>query len=177
MGHFYSSLPESIAVLSDREAVDRYAQGAGVPGEAIEGLTADQLNAFPVPGTWSIQQIVVHLMDTDLIAAYRMKRIVAEDRPALDLYDEVAFSKRLHYERLDAARVCEVFRLNRLNVADMLRAVPAAAFAREAIHQENGAMTLGLFLRLYVHHLDHHMRFLREKRSLVESKIVAQSAS
>lgn len=167
MGHFYHTIPEEIVALSHRAAVERFAAGADVPGEAIAGLTIQQLNAVPVPNTWSIQQIVVHLMDTDLIASYRMKRIIAEDKPALDLYDEVAFSRRLHYDRLDAQRVCAVFRLNRLNVADLLRALPDEAFGREAMHPEVGPMSLGLFLRLYIKHLDHHMAFINRKRVMV----------
>jgi hypothetical protein len=29
-------------------------------------------------------------------------------------------------------------------------------------------MTLGQFVRLYVHHLDHHLRFIQEKRKLLK---------
>ena len=62
----------------DRSWIERYAAGANVPAEAIRGLTPTDLNAFPVPGTWSIQQIVIHLMDSDLIGSDRMKRVAAE---------------------------------------------------------------------------------------------------
>jgi hypothetical protein len=51
------------------------------------------MRAFPVPGTWSIQQIVLHMMDSDLIASDRMKRVIAEDRPTLIGYNETAFSE------------------------------------------------------------------------------------
>lgn len=170
MPHFYESIPDVIARLTDAEAVERYAEGGATPGAAIRGLTPAQLNAFPVPGTWSIQQIVVHLMDTDLIAAYRMKRIIAEDRPRLDLYDENGFAARLHYDRLDAGACCEVFRLNRLNVANLLRALPANAFARVAVHPEVGNLPLGGLVRLYVHHVDHHAAFIRRKRAMVDTQ-------
>lgn len=169
MPHFYASVPAAIARLSNAEAVNAYAECAPAPGDAIRGLTPQQLNAFPVPGTWSIQQIVVHLMDTDLIAAYRMKRIIAEDRPRLDVYDENAFAAGLHYDHLDAAACCEVFRLNRLNVAALLRSLPDAAFDRVAVHPEVGDLPLGALLRLYVHHVEHHVAFIRRKRAMVET--------
>ncbi|MCH8150013.1 MAG: DinB family protein [Planctomycetes bacterium] len=167
MEHFYAQIPDDIAALSNRDGIERYDAGAAVPGEAVADLTPEQLNSFPVPGTWSIQQIIVHLMDTDLIAAYRMKRIIAEDRPVLDLYGETDFAARLHYDKADAAMVCEVFRLNRQLTAEMLRQLPDDAFDRVAQHGEMGEMSLGRFLRLYIKHLDHHMRFIREKRELV----------
>ena len=86
----------------NRSHVDQYVAGAAKPAQAIAGLSREQLNAFPVPGTWSIQQIVIHLMDSDLIGADRMKRVAAENRvPTLIGYDETAFAKELFYGELD----------------------------------------------------------------------------
>jgi hypothetical protein len=148
----------------DRAMIERYAVGAALPGLAIRGLTVEEMNSFPVPGTWSIQQIVMHLMDSDLIASDRMKRVIAEDKPTLIGYDETAFGKNLFYDRLDAAMACEVFRLNRLLTAAILRNVPDSAFSRVGMHSERGQVTLEHFVETYVEHLDHHLKFLREKR-------------
>lgn len=167
MAHFYERVPESLRNLSNAEAVVQYAARASAPAEAIAGLTVSQLHAFPVPNTWSIQQIVLHLMDTDQVASYRMKRIIAEERPKLDCYDETAFAQRLHYHDLDAAHACEAFRLNRQLTAQLLRALPDDAFARVAQHPEIGELSLGQLVRLYCFHVDHHMRFLVEKKRLL----------
>lgn len=163
-------MPDSIRGLTNREAIKQYVDNRSVPKQALIGLTTEQLNSHPVPGTWSIQQILVHLMDTDLIASYRMKRIIAEDRPRLDLYDETAFATQLHCDKLEASLACELFRINRMVTAQLLRQLPDEAFARVAVHPEIGDISLGSFLRLYVHHLEHHNRFLREKRRLVRER-------
>ncbi len=147
--------------------VDRYAAGATLPAELIKGLTRAELNAFPVPGTWSIQQIVLHLMDSDLIGSERMKRTIAMTRPLLLSYDETAFTASLHYDKQDAALACEVFRLNRLMTAALLRELPHDAFARRAVHSESGLETLEDLVRGYADHLDHHARFMREKHRLL----------
>jgi hypothetical protein len=152
----------------DRSLIERYAAGAAMPGEAIRGLTAAELNAYPVPGTWSIQQIVIHLMDSDLIGSDRMKRVAAETVPPLLIgYDETAFSKNLFYDKLDPVQACEVFRLNRLLTAAVLRKLPDSAFARHGIHSERGKETLEEFISGYADHLDHHMKFIKEKRKLL----------
>lgn len=167
MPHFYATLPPEIERLSDRDAVERFVAGADVPAESINGLSADQLDAFPIPGTWSIRQIVLHLMDTDLIAANRMKRIIAEDRPTLELYDENAFASHLHYRRMDAKVAAEIFRLNRLLTGELLRSIPDDALARIGRHPETGEMSVSRFVRLYVKHLEHHMRFVTRKLELL----------
>lgn len=156
--------------------IEAFAAGGPRVGEAIRGLSREDLLAPPAPGApgkWTIQEIVLHLLDSDLVASERMKRIIAMDRPALIPYDENAFVERLAYDRQDAAAAAEMFALNRALTASILRSLPDEAFAREGIHSENGPMTLARFVDLYVWHVDHHLKFLREKRARL-GKALAQ---
>lgn len=147
-----------------KDAIDRYAAGAELPARAIQGLTSADLNAFPGPGAWSIQQLVIHLMDSDLIGSDRLKRLAAEDRPLIIGYSENAFIKNLGYEKLDPAAACEIFRLNRVMTAAVLRNLPEESFSRWGVHNEKGKVTLLEMVKGYAHHLDHHLKFLYEKR-------------
>ncbi len=167
MAHFYETLPAAIRALSDAEAIDAFLAGGDIPGRAIAGLSDQHLDALPIAGTWSIRQIVVHLMDSDLVAAYRMKRMIAEERPLLDCYDETAFSKKLFYERQSATEACEVIRRSRQLLTMVLRQLPAGAFERAARHPEIGEVRLGQIVRLYVHHIHHHVAFIVKKRELL----------
>ena len=149
------------------EIVERYAQGAELPARAIAGLTREELLAFPVPGTWSIQQIVLHLMDSDLVAVDRMKRIIAMERPLLIGYDETAFGQKLSYDKADVRMAAEAFRLNRLMLVPVLRGLPAEAWDRFGIHNERGKLTLAEMVQGYCEHLEHHLRFLYRKREML----------
>lgn len=68
---------------SRKTEIEDYAGGGIVLHAAIRGLSAANLDAVPVPGSWSIRQIVLHLMDSDLIASDRMKRVIAQENPML----------------------------------------------------------------------------------------------
>jgi hypothetical protein len=57
-----------------------------------------------------------------------------------------------------------VFESSRRLVAQLLRALPDDAFAREGVHNERGIVTLGGLLDGYVWHVDHHMEFAKQKR-------------
>jgi DinB superfamily len=151
----------------DRQLIERYVQGADVLGQSIRGLTASERSALPVPGTWSIQQIVMHMMDSDLIAADRMKRVIAEDRPTLIGYNETLFAKNLPYDELDAETACDIFAKNRRLMGEILRRQPDATFQRTGMHNETGEVTLEYLVRTYAGHLDHHMAFLTKKRELL----------
>ena len=149
------------------EQIDRYANGAEQLAHAISGLSSADLDALPVPGTWSIRQIVLHMMDSDLIASDRMKRIIAMDNPSILAYDESAFARSLHYDQLDASLACDVFSKNRQLTSELLRRLPEGAFARQGIHSEKGPVTLRSMVETYVGHLEHHLKFIREKRTLL----------
>jgi hypothetical protein len=151
----------------NRELIEGYAAGADVLGKSIQGLDRADLLAFPIPGTWSIQQIVLHMMDSDLIASDRMKRVAAEDHPTLIGYNETAFAKTLAYDRIPAQDACEVFRLNRRITAELLRRLPDAAFQKTGFHNERGELTLEYLVSGYIEHLDHHLKFIKEKRKLL----------
>jgi hypothetical protein len=148
----------------DRSIIDRYVAGAAMPAKAIAGMTRADMLARPVPGRWSTQEVIIHLMDADLVGSDRMKRVIAEERPLLIGYNETAFVKNLGYERLDVALACEIFEKNRIMTAAILKDLPPEAFARTGVHSERGLETLGELLAGYVEHLDHHLKFIQEKR-------------
>lgn len=151
----------------DQAYIERYRADADAPRQAIKGLSREDLVAYPVPGTWSIQEIVLHLCDSDLIAADRMKRVIAEDNPTIIGYNETLFGQRLFYQELDTELACELFRLNRLLMASILERLPKEAFARQGEHNETGTVTLEYLVKTYVNHVEHHLKFIRQKRELL----------
>jgi hypothetical protein len=145
--------------------IDQFEAGGRKVKEAIAGLTREDLLAFPVPGTWSIQQIVIHLQDSELVAIDRMKRILAEEKPLLVGYDENKFVANLSYEVQSAQDAAEIVDLARRQFARVLRRAPESAWARFGIHNERGKVTLGEQLEMYVKHLERHLSFAVDKRN------------
>ncbi len=148
-----------------QQLVAKFVADADTLHAIVRGLTREQLVSFPVPGTWSLQQLVAHVLDSDLIAVHRMKRIIAEELPLLISYDETAFALRLNYQELDTVTVCDLFRLNRVHMGEILRHLPDATFERCGVHNQRGKVSLREMLEMYVHHVEHHLKFAREKRT------------
>jgi len=140
---------------------------------AVAGLSAAQLNRPVSPGAWSIQQVVVHLLDSDLAATHRMRRIAAEDVPLLIAYDETAFVSALQYERCDLGEVLDLFELNRRFTARWLRTLAPQAFDRAGVHNQRGKVTLREMVAGYIQHVDHHLQFVAGKRAALGGNIPA----
>jgi uncharacterized damage-inducible protein DinB len=153
--------------MFDRTLIETFAGGGALLARSIEGLSPADLQAFPVPGTWSIHQIVIHVVDSDLTAIDRMKRIAAMNAPLLIGYDETAFSRHLHYHQQDVSDAIQILNLSRRQFARVLRLLPDEAFDRRGIHNERGEVRLGQLVGDYINHLEHHLKFIREKRKLL----------
>jgi hypothetical protein len=152
-----------------RELVEKYANGGEQLSMAIRGLTREDLLAVPAPdanvGKWSIQQVVIHCMDSDLIATDRTKRMIAEENPQLIGYDENRFVKNLFYEEQPADLAVQIVDLNRKQFANVLRKLPDAALERKGTHNERGPLTVGKYIQSTVEHLEHHLKFIHAKRA------------
>lgn len=145
--------------------IDRYAAGGAILGYAIAGLTPDQETARPGPGAWSIAELTAHLLDADLVIADRMKRVIAEDDPVLQAFDENAWVARLGSQATSAGEAVELLAANRRWMVRVLRGLDDADFARAGRHSERGRVTLAELLATATNHIDHHLRFLYGKRA------------
>ncbi len=133
----------------------------------VKGLAGLPIDAHPIPDTWSLRQIVVHLMDSDLIGSDRMKRIAAMENPLLVGYDESKFAQLAGAEGIDIVQAAEIFALNRKLTTFVLRALPDSAFDRTGIHTEKGKVTLAEQVQAYVDHLAYHLKFIEKKRAML----------
>jgi uncharacterized damage-inducible protein DinB len=147
--------------------LDHYEAGGEKLRGAVSGLTREDMiwkPTDPALGLWSIQQIVMHMLDADLIWCARMKSIIAEENPRILGYDESKFAQRLLNDERDAQSALQLFDLNRRQFTRALRKLPESAFSRTGQHSERGAITLGQSLQYMVEHVDHHVGFIRRKR-------------
>jgi hypothetical protein len=148
----------------NRDLIESFAAGGEILRQAVRGLAREDLLARPGPGDWSIQELVIHLADSDAIAIDRMKRIVTEDNPPLLYADETAYVTRLLPEEQSIEDAVTLLDVGRRQWSRVLRKLPDEAFSRQGLHNRAGIVTLGGMVEGYCKHLEHHLGFLRAKR-------------
>jgi uncharacterized damage-inducible protein DinB len=146
-------------------AINDYESGSTRPARWLQGLSPSEIDSHPIPNTWSIREVAVHILDSDLAATHRMRRIASEDTPLLIAYDETAFAKNLRYDAANLTLVTDLFAMHRTFTAGWLRTLPTEAFARVGIHNQRGKVSLAEMIDMYVNHLAHHEKFVVAKRA------------
>lgn len=128
------------------------------------GLSGDVIARPEAPRRWSIGQVLRHLVDSDLVWGYRLRMVLAHERPPLTGYDQDLWAERLHYERSDADEALHEFAvLRRMNLRLLERASPDD-LARVGVHQERGDESVDRMTRLYAGHDLLHLRQLARIR-------------
>ena len=144
--------------------IEKYLDGPQELRQAVAGLSREQTLARPIPGKWSVLEVVAHLADFDPILADRMKRVIAEDKPSLVGADENRFAAALAYHERDLQEELTIIEATRSQLARILRQLPNSALERVGIHTERGPRTLEQLLTTATAHIPHHVKFLHEKR-------------
>src|SRR5262245_65866425 len=83
--------------MENATLVESYLAGPGELREAVSGLSRGQLITRPIPGTWSVLEVVCHLADTDANIAHRLKRVLSEARPEFDRVKPALVRAALEY--------------------------------------------------------------------------------
>jgi hypothetical protein len=134
---------------------------------AIDRLTLTQLKQPERPGKWSISHVLQHLADSELVWGWRLRLILAQDRPAITGYDQDRWAEGLHYEEADPSESLETFTvLRRANLRLLERASPQD-LKRVGVHSERGEESLEHLRRLYAGHDLMHLNQIRRIRTAV----------
>jgi hypothetical protein len=147
-----------------KELVDQYKDGYRVVTEALEKISDRELDARPAPGKWSAREIVHHLADSEMTSAIRLRRLIAEERPAISGYDEEEFARRLHYDRPIESSL-EAIHAARRSTADLLDRLTETEWKREGTHTESGRYTVENWLEIYARHAHDHAEQIRRARA------------
>jgi hypothetical protein len=132
--------------------VERYRDGAAHFEATVAGVTADELDAHPIDGEWSVREIAHHLADGELSSAVRLRRLIAEDEPVLPDYDEMAFSRRLHYGARPIATSIAAAAAARASTLTILEQLTDAEWARTGTHTVHGPYGVEAWLLDYANH-------------------------
>jgi DinB superfamily len=104
-----------------------------------------RLRRRPAPGEWAIIEVVAHLADTEERALGRVRRMLAEDDPELEPFDQEALAVERHYLDLDLeGELARLEELRRQHL-DVLEALDASGWERTGQHGQHGLMSVELY--------------------------------
>jgi uncharacterized damage-inducible protein DinB len=131
--------------------------------DAVQGLSAQQLDTPYRPGGWTVRQVVHHVPDSHLNAYIRLKLALTEDNPTIKPYDQDEFAK-LADQRLPIEISLALLDALHARWVAVWKAMTPEQFARPFSHPEIGPITVDYLLQLYSWHSRHHVAHITRLR-------------
>jgi hypothetical protein len=151
---------------SERDAgIARYKAGYDEVVRALAGIAADELDWRPAPGEWSAREVVHHLADSETIAGIRLRRLLIEDGPVIQGYDQEAYARRFRYQERPMEPALRAFEAARATTAELLAAMTDADWQRAGTHTESGPYSAAGWLGIYAAHGHVHADQIRQNRA------------
>lgn len=147
-----------------QQFLERFRRGGEILATTTTGAAGAELDFKAAPEKWSVRQIVCHLADSEMYAAMRFRRVIAESNPTIEWYDEQAWAENLDYGRRKISQGVETFRNARGETYELIKGLPAEAWSRPYVHSRYGPNTLGGLLKIYTEHLENHVTQIRAAR-------------
>src|SRR5256885_7403581 len=110
--------------------VAQYKAGYDEVAKSLEGFPEEQLSAHPIPGKWSAREIVQHLADSEMNSAIRLRKLLTEDGPQIQGYDQESYAERLRYNERDIAPALDALRGARATTGQLLDAMAEEDWSR-----------------------------------------------
>jgi hypothetical protein len=155
----------------ERQAlVETYKAGYDEVVSSLEGIPEEQLSAHPLPGKWSAREIVQHLADSEMNSAIRLRKLLTEDDPQIQGYDQDSYASRLRYNERDIAPALDALRGARATTGQLLDTMTEDDWARTGTHSESGRYTAENWLTIYAAHAHNHASQIRRLREALGTK-------
>lgn len=151
------------------ELIAKYNSGYDEVLSALQDFPAHQLTAHPISGKWSACEIVHHLADSESTSAIRLRKLLVEDSPTIQGYDEAAFAVRLKYNEREIEPALDAFRAARATTGQLFGLMSEDDWKRQGHHSESGKYGVEDWLRIYAAHAHNHAAQIRRLRSALDT--------
>jgi len=146
------------------ELIKQYEAGYEEVLDALRDFPEQHLSSHPLPGKWSAREIVHHLGDSESTSALRLRRLLTEDRPEIQGYDQDEYGRRLKYNEREMAPALKAFQSARETTLQLLQLMSESDWQREGTHTESGRYTVEDWLKIYAAHAHNHASQIRRLR-------------
>lgn len=157
-----------LAALGERDPFEVMAQTGAALRRAVAGLDAAALAKPEGPGLWSMRQVIQHLSDSELVGAFRIRMVLAHERPDLAAYDQERWAERLHYEQADTEEALADFERLRSSNLRLLEQTSLAERRRVGVHSERGEESIEQMILNYAGHDLVHLKQIARIRAVIE---------
>jgi uncharacterized damage-inducible protein DinB len=145
-------------LLGARNGLEVLRQTATALRRSLDELTEQQVAEPEAAGKWAVRDVIQHLADSELVWGYRLRMVLAQDRPQLAGYDQDLWAQRLGYRESYPREALKEFSVIRNANLRVLERTSQKDRERVGVHADRGEESVEHMIRLYAGHDLLHLR-------------------
>lgn len=148
--------------LGGKDPLQSMQETPSILANLLRSTSESVLSHSPGPGKWSVQEIVAHLGDAELVSGFRFRLIAgSDDGVPIQGYDQDRWAATGNYRTVPIEQSLKSFTaLREMNVR-FLKSLPASAWEKYGLHSERGRETLRDLVTLLAGHDLNHLSQIR----------------
>ena len=143
--------------MNKKELIIEYLKGYELIVNTIDPLPREVFDFKPAPDKWSIREIIIHLVDSEVNSYIRFRTAIAENGKQVSVYDQNKWADTLLYEIQSIDDNLELFKFLRKNTYKLFINLPDKNWENNFLHPERGNLTLLEYLEEMTEHVSQHL--------------------
>jgi hypothetical protein len=140
------------------EKIEQYGHGFELLTAALAYVPPRAWDFKASPTDWSVHEVIVHMGDSEAMAALRVRKLIVEPGSSLMGYEEAKWAGALGYQKQNAEDSLQIIKYARLSTYNLLKTLPDEVFEHSVIHPEyNEPYTFDRWLNIYSKHIPDHI--------------------
>jgi hypothetical protein len=147
-----------LANVEGQQPVKVQAATAGRLARLLRGVSKQRLARRPAPGKWSVNEIVAHLSETEVVVGYRMRTVLGAPGTTIQAFDQDRWAAAGNYAARDAKKSLALFRAVREANLELLQGLTPEQRKQFGVHAERGEESIEMMVNMMAGHDLNHLR-------------------
>ena len=145
------------------EKIEQYGYGYSLLTAALAKLPREAWDFKASSEDWSVHEIIVHMGDSESMAALRVRKLIVEPGSKLMGYEEAKWAGALDYQKQNLEDSLEIIKLARQSTYQLLKSLPEEVFTHSVTHPEySEPYTFDKWLTIYAKHIPDHIEQIKK---------------
>ncbi|MDO3409126.1 DinB family protein [Saccharibacillus sp. CPCC 101409] len=124
---------------------------------AIEGLDEERLSWKASPNSWSVKEVLGHLVDHSIVVSFRIRAVLAGTQERLPAFAQDAWVEGQHTNEGSAADILEAFHAALRYNGLLLRRLEPSEWEKNGINAQGGTVSIADIARGFSAHVERHL--------------------
>jgi hypothetical protein len=128
----------------------------------IKSVPSGKLRKRPAADKWSINEILAHLAEAEIVGGFRMRLILGSPGTPIAAFDQDAWVISGHYSKRNPRKSVDQFRAVREANLALLKSLKPEQWQHYGMHAERGQESIEHIVRMFAGHDLNHLRQIEQ---------------